>query len=756
MPTSTPPRSPAARRLAVTAVLALSLAALAAPGLLDAAHAVDAPIVSAADDAAIELAPLGTYRTGVIDQGAAEIVVFHAGTDQLFVVNADNGTVDVLDASDPSAPAHLGELSPVGTTAGDGSVIEMGAVANSVAVRADGLIAVALEAPDKVSHGWVAFFDANAIAAGALGAVRVGSLPDNVVISSDGARAVVANEGEPDEDFAVDPEGSIAVIDLPAALGAPGQSDVRIADFHAYEAEGALPEGVRVFGPEVNTEFPVSANLEPEYAAIDHTSTMAYVSLQEANAFAVVDLASATVTDILPLGAKDHSLPENALDVSDRDGPDGEPTITIAPQPALGLYMPDTVAPYTVADQTYLVTANEGDAREWGDYVEGARVKDLGDDGLLPICGDSILAGMTGDDQLGRLNVTTAEGLNADRTCYEQLYFFGGRSFSIWSTDGDLVFDSGSQLEEIVAGAAPEFFNSNHSESNLEGRSDDKGPEPEAVTVGEVDGRSYAFVGFERVGGIAVFDITDPTDVFWVTYINNRDFSISLEDADDPAAVLDDAGDLGPESIAFISAADSPTGEPMIAVGNEVSGTTTLFAITPTVTEPPTTTPTTEPTTDPTTDPTTEPTTAPSTDPGEPTSEPTGSTAKLAVVIDGPVRPGQTVAAQISGGVAGDELTGTMYSVPVEMGTVTVTADGTATLSFRVPADTEVGSHRLVVVGAESGTAEVSFQVTAATGGAGGGLADTGVAGLTGLIAFVAIAAGAGVLLVRRARASQA
>ncbi len=739
----------------MTAALTLPLAALAAPGLLEAAHAVDEPITHSADDAAIELAPIGTYRTGVVDEGAAEIVVFHAATQQLFVVNAQAGLVEALDVSDPAAPTKVAELDPAGIDASDGSSVPSGAVANSLAVRADGLIVVALEAPTKTDDGWLAFFDANVLDDGALGAVRVGALPDSVMLTPDGTRAVVANEGEPDDDFTIDPEGSVAVVDLPSTIAAATQEDVRIADFHAYEEGGSatLPDGVRIFGPEVNTDYPVSANLEPEYVAVDHTSTTAYVSLQEANAIAVVDLAEATVTDILPLGAKDHSQEGNGLDPSDRDG-----GIAIDTWPIFGLYMPDTIASYAVGEETYLVTANEGDAREWGDYVEPARVKDLGDDGLAPICEDSPLASLTGEADLGRLNVTTAEGLSEDGACYEELYAFGARSFAIWSTDGELVFDSGDQLEQIVAQAAPEFFNSNHSESNLEGRSDDKGPEPEAVTIGAVGEATYAFVGFERVGGIAVFDVTDPTDVFFVTYINNRNFAISLEDEmDDDGnvedAVLDQAGDLGPESIAFISAADSPSGEPMIAVGNEVSGTTTLFSITPTETEPPTTEPSTDPSTD---DPTTGPTTDPGTD--DPTTDdPTSQTptAELAVVLDGPVRAGEVATARISGAVAGEALSGTMYSDPVDVGSATAGGDGTATLTFRVPADTEAGTHRLVIV-AESGTAEVTFEVTAAAGGATGAMPDTGVAGVAALIAIAAVGITTGVLLLRRARAAQA
>src|SRR5699024_11785771 len=185
----------------------------------------------------------------------------------------------------------------------------------------------------------------------------------------------------------------------------------------------------------------------------------AYAALQEANAVAVVDIESAEVTEILPLGTKDHSVEGNGFDPSDRD--DG---IAIETWPVLGLYMPDGILSYTSGDETYLVTANEGDAREWGEeddavhtYIESVRVADLEEEGAGPVCEDSPAADLLDDADLGRLNVSIAEGLSDDGSCYEQLHSFGARSFSTWTTDGDLVFDSGDEFEQITAEAVPEF-----------------------------------------------------------------------------------------------------------------------------------------------------------------------------------------------------------------------------------------------------------------------------------------------------------
>ncbi|KJL41782.1 choice-of-anchor I family protein [Microbacterium trichothecenolyticum] len=533
-----------------------------------------------APNAALALTPLGTHEAGVYAESAAEIV--QAYRDRLFVVNAQAGTVVVLDNTDPEHPAELFSIASTG-------------VANSLAVRDDGLGVVAFEAETKTDKGHLLFFDANEDSAEAavLGEVEVGALPDMVTVSKDGKYAVVANEGEPADDFSLDPEGSVSVVTLPAGVAAPAQSAVKTAGFGAFEAGGAktLAPEVRVFGPDVAapdqgdkplTANRVSRNLEPEYITVDGTT--AYAALQEANAIAVIDLTKPEVTSILPLGYKDYGTPGNGLDASDRD-PQGAPTVNIKTYPGLkGLYMPDGIQSFqaTVGGKTatYLVTANEGDAREWGVegtdsyFIDEARVKDLGKDGLAGICATgplSEIANIQKDDVLGRLKVVTDLGKAEGADCYSELYAYGGRSFSIWDTTGDLVFDSGDDFEQITSQIPGLVFNASNDNNTSNDRSDDKGPEPENVTIGVVGGKTYAFVGLERVGGVMVYDITDPAAAQFVTYVNNRDYTQDVKTAA--------AGDLGPEGIQFISALRSSTGTPQLVVGSEVSGTTTVWDV---------------------------------------------------------------------------------------------------------------------------------------------------------------------------------
>ena len=560
---------------------------------------------------------IGRYESGSYGVSAAEIPAYDAATQRAFVVNALSGKIDILDLSRPATPTHLGTL--------DAEAVAPGAEINSVAVR-QGIVAVAIQAAVKTDPGYVALYDAASFAL--LGSVPVGALPDMLTFTPDGKTVLVANEGEPSDDYTIDPEGSVSVIDV----SNPAAPTARTAGFAAWNGQEAAlrSRGVRLVGPRASA----AQDIEPEYIAVADDGATAWVSLQENNALAKLDIAGARITDILPLGAKDHGVDGNGLDVSDTDG-----AIAIRPWPGVkGLYMPDAIAAYTAGGATYLVTANEGDGRPWGEdndaywnwgrdadgtwlgldasaapgFVDEFRVKHLvhksgfdrraGDDlppqlrqltpgalldpAVFAYCGATATdpGDCREDDNLGRLTVTWTMGykqnpdgspqLSADgRLVYDTLYAYGARSFSIRDADGTLVWDSGDQFERITAERYPDWFNSGHDETLFDDRSDNKGPEPEGIALGKIGAKTYAFVGLERMGGIMVYDISDPARPEFTTYVNSRDFSV--DSAVDPAA----AGDLGPEGLAFVPAADSPNGDPMLIVGNEVSGTTAIYRI---------------------------------------------------------------------------------------------------------------------------------------------------------------------------------
>lgn len=566
-----------------------------------------------ATDKAIYLTFAGRYETGEFDESAAEIVAYHAATSQVFVVNANSGRVDVLDISAPDMPALAMELDMAADIAGaiDGLTVDDLGAANSVSVHGDN-IAIAVEADTKQDNGYVAFYQTDGTF---LSAVEVGALPDMVTFTPAGNHVLVANEGEPNGDYSVDPEGSVSVIDVSDGVASVMQSNVTSIGFTDFNVGGSrtaeLDESVRISAKSAS----VAQDLEPEYIAVSPDSSTAWVALQENNAIVEIDLTTMEVSAITGLGYKNHEVMGNELDASNRDD-----SINIRNWPVRGLFMPDTIDSFEFAGTNYLVTANEGDGREYlteedteaactaaggfdfddGDcfhYLDEIRIKDIEDTGAtiaLPnlwLYADSV-AELTQDENLGRIKVMTNMGVSGCSTdsisvtgqpgadcVYDALYTYGARSFSIWNAEtGNLVYDSGSDFERITAQRLNWDFNATNDENGGDNRSDDKGPEPEAIEIAHLAGATYAFIGLERVGGIMVYNISNPESPSFVQYINTRNFDADIEalvDAGDFSA----AGDLGPESILFISAEDSPTGEPLLVVGNEVSGTTAIFNI---------------------------------------------------------------------------------------------------------------------------------------------------------------------------------
>jgi hypothetical protein len=335
---------------------------------------------------------------------------------------------------------------------------------------------------------------------------------------------------------------------------------VSTATFGAFN-DAALDPSIRIFGPGAT----VAQDLEPEGIAISPDSRTAYVTLQENNALAVVDLASATVTRLLGLGFKDHRLPGNGFDASDQDG-----VKNIRTWPVAGMYLPDEIAAYQHHGRTYLVMANEGDARDYAGLKEEVRVGSKSV--TLDLAAFPDAAWLKQNANLGRLNVSTVNA-DPDRDGdFDVLYAFGARSFSIRDAAGALVFDSGDQLETLTGLLFPLNFNCNNTANKADARSDDKGPEPEGVALGKVAGRMLAFVGLERFGGIAVYDVSNPFAVEWLDYVNTRTFTEPFS--------YETEGDLGPEGLHFISADDSPTGKPLLVVAHEISGSVTLFEVT--------------------------------------------------------------------------------------------------------------------------------------------------------------------------------
>lgn len=491
----------------------------------------------------LELSFLGRYSTGTYDAGGAEIAAYDPASKRLFSVNGSTGSVDIINVANPGNPTLVTSL----------NLSAYGAAANSVAAK-NGIIAIAVEAVVKQDPGKVVFIDANGTV---LNSVTVGALPDMVCFSPNGQYVLTANEGEPNSTYTVDPEGSVSIINI---SGGVGTATVATAGFTSFNGT-TLPYGIRIFGPGAT----VAQDLEPEYITVSSNSQTAWVTCQENNCWAIIDIPTATVTSLVPMGFKDHSISGNGLDASDQNGG----IVNIATWPIKGMYQPDAIASFVVNGQTYLISANEGDARSYTGFSEESRISSSSF--VLDPVKFPNAATLKNNSNLGRLNVTNKSGdIDADGDI-DTIYVYGARSISIWNDAGQLLWDSGDELEQKMLQINPTVFNCSSTNNTKKNRSDDKGPEPEAVTVATIGDSLYAFVGLERIGGVMIYNITNPTSPYFVSYLNTRNF------AQTPG--LNSGGDLGPEGILFIPAIESPNKRDMLVVSNEISGTVALYTI---------------------------------------------------------------------------------------------------------------------------------------------------------------------------------
>ena len=491
----------------------------------------------------IELNYIGSFDPSGASTSTCEIVVHDPASQRLFTTSAIAGFLDIINFSNPAAPTVV--------TSVDMNIY--GGV-TSVAVK-NGIVAVASPNTDETLNGSVVFFDTNGVF---LKQVTVGALPDMITFSPDGTKVLTANEGQPNANYSIDPEGSVSVIDISGGIPALSQANVTTLLFTAYNSQEAtlIASGVR----KLKATSTLSQDFEPEYITISADSQKAWVTLQENNAVVEINLATTAFTDIWALGTKDVSLPGNGMDISDNNG-----QVLIANWPIQAFYMPDAVANYTIGGTTYIVTANEGDEKEYTGFVErttvGAAAYTL-DPAIYPNA--SVLKQSY---NMGRFRVSNLSGNTDADAEFETINAVGSRSFSIFNTTTkQIVFDSGDDFERYTAANLPTIYNADHEDNVAKGRSRAKGPEPEGVTVAQIGSETFAFISLERVGGVMVYNITDPNDVSFVDYKNSRSTSAY-------------SGDHGPEGITYIRPENSPNGTGYFLVANEISGTITIFEV---------------------------------------------------------------------------------------------------------------------------------------------------------------------------------
>ena len=693
------------KKFSVRKVLAGSIASITAATIFFGAH----PTLAAAPTATstLDLIPLGTYN-GLGGLGASEIVAFDSTSKQLFINNGALNRIDIVDIENPATPTLVRSVDMGVYGRGVQSVtVGTGIVAAAVDVAP----VVSADGRQTASNGVVVLMDTTGRI---LKTVGVGTLPDHVSFTPDKKTILVAGEGEPicslengntsateksDPALVSDANGTVSLIDV--SNGATSAT-VTTLDFSAFDKTALLAENVRVFFPGSTA----AQDLEPEYITTNAAGTRAYVTLQEANAIAVVDLVNKTILDVAPLGFKDWSAAGLVYDGSNVDsGTNGTfaNPISYAGVPLKGMYMPDTIASMQKGGETYLLTANEGDARDYDCFKEEstfadatfASFWDTGNDALKP------------NAKLGVQKTTLAFPTKAPVSgTATPLYVFGGRSFSIWNSSGELVWDSGSQLEEIALRDYPTAFNSDSSDSStsssqtkvqgqpgrMDRRSTSKGVEPEALAVGTIGAQTFAFVGLERMGGIMVYDVSNPTAPSFVRHKNAALEGLARTPADNTTP---GSYDVSPEGMVFVPAEQSPNGKPMLIVANELSGTTTMYEVR-----------------------VTNPTSAPTDAPAAATL--TALAEKAITATTTGLTAGGSITATYSGFVPFETVQLVVASTPTVIATGTADAKGSVTIAGTIPAGLANGAHTLSLFAPVSGigfksTITLSAPVTTTT-----------------------------------------
>ena len=694
----------------------------------------------------LQLVPVGTYDGG--GYGRAEIVSFDAASKRMFINNGAQNRIDIVSIENPASPTLVSSFD---VSSYNGYTNSVAAGNGIVAVAIDVTATVASNGRKTANNGKIVLLDTDGTFVRSL---DVGVQPDHVGFSPDKTKIMVAGEGEPlcanddvgtvgtdestDPALVTDPNGTISIIDV--ANGA-ANATVTTLDFSAFDRTALLAEGVRIFFPNSTA----AQDLEPEYIAVSPDNSKAFVTLQEANAIAVVNLTTSSIEDVVSLGYKDWGAASGNLliDASDKDnGSNGAARnmVSYAGVPLKGMYMPDTIASFARNGQTYIVTANEGDSRDWSCYKEEARMGDAGFNAIWTASGVDATTYKT-VLRLSRLKTTMA--FPSSSTGSSSLYAYGARSFTIWNSSGARVWDSGSQFEEIIQRDFPTCFNSDADTgtnnvntgaqmaasictSRMDGRSDDKGVEPEAIATGVIGAQTFAFIGLERVGGVMVYDVSNPTNPQFVTYKNP-----AIDGSTGAGAT-----DVSPEGMVFVPAAQSPNGTPLLLVANELSGTTTVYEVrVPTPL-------------------------APSVD--APATATIDAFTERSIVSTSSLTQGGTVAATYTGFTPYETVHLVMESVPTVLATGTASSTGSITLSANVPADATVGNHRVSLYAPVSGIGvRMSVSVAAAASPTPSTpqvnpstLPATGSDSVVGALALLLVSVGGVMSTIRRRRAA--
>mmetsp|Transcript_87956 Transcript_87956/g.249112 ORF Transcript_87956/g.249112 Transcript_87956/m.249112 type:complete len:698 (-) Transcript_87956:318-2411(-) len=591
-------------------------------------------------------APYGTSASDLAyGMGAAEQMAYDPANKYAYTLS-EQGVVHVIDYDDASSPQVLSSY-----------VVDLdGSTLTDVEVCGQ-MLFVGVVASTKTDNGMVKVYStvlrSSPAAPALLQSVTVGPLPDMLLASPDCTILAVANEGEGSDSSGtlVDPEGSVSLVDLSdfsvstvslstgatdAELEASGvHLPLSLNAMEYFDDYGAASADLN--WTSARAAYTPATQLEPEYLAWSSDGSKLYVNLQENSALATVLVADGvgTVDSIEAYGLKDWSSSGGTEGIDTVE--DGACTLEFKPG-FKTMRMPDAIAIAEVDGTPYIFTADEGDDKEYDNFEEKQKFKDVLEDGAtfssdFPGFNASGSQGMAdaftnfGDTKM-RITIGSAgvDYSTPSAPTFKGAVGFGGRGISIYDVSGAIsrVWDSGSSFEKEQCAAYPwahnaiqdEEFSSvwgvlyNSSDDDMRelldemndpdeaGCDDDgsgqagacplgqtvderslkDGAGPEAIVLGVACGRLLAVTATEKQGTAFVYDVTDPTQP---SLLFLQHLSTASETASPGVAyAAGTLGDIDPESSRFLSAAESPTGNAGIMFAGAWSGTISFYEFT--------------------------------------------------------------------------------------------------------------------------------------------------------------------------------
>lgn len=495
----------------------------------------------------LEMKSYGGFSTDSVDAtgGSLEIVTYNQKNGHAYAVSGKKQKIEVISVTSPSGTDDISKFSGVvydvksdiEAWQGESSTLLYGDM-TSVSVSPDGEhLAVAIQHKEYDKNGIIVLYNCGADGSLSNPVMYEAGIQPDMVTFADNQTLLCADEGKPMDGYgedATDPEGTVTIVNIE-------KNEYTHAGFESFTADELISKNV-LLGAVDGVPIEPAKDLEPEYITVSPDGTKAFVTLQEANAVATLDLATKKFTRIDSVGFEDYAnVPVDLI----KDG---------VYKPAcykdlLGARMPDGIASYKTNGKTYLVTANQGDDRSYGAYSNAMTTT-------------VVTTNEKSSTDVIAMDSSKVLGIPSGKTALS-----GGRSFTIFEvTSNGLkeVYDSGADFESITAKANPQHFNCSKNDVTQESASAKSGPAPENVTVTEIDGRMYAMVALEGTGGIMAYDITKPEYSMNVNYICTRDYSSAI------------AGDVSPEGLCVANV----DGKPILLVAYEVSGTLTAYELT--------------------------------------------------------------------------------------------------------------------------------------------------------------------------------